>query len=148
MTEARCEIEATVLRQAIKHGDVDRETGVVAAHHRLHRTAQLDPGDPQRIGEAWASAHATFHHALLEGCPNPRLVSIAESLRASAELYRRWSVPLGHGTWDVGAEHQAIVDAIVNRNADAAVRELVHHIGMTATQLLDGQDLEAVDSAG
>lgn len=145
LTEARCEVEATVLRRAIERGDVDWESRVVAAHHRLQRTPQMDPADPQRIAEDWARAHQGFHQALLEGCPNPRLVAIAESLRASAELYRRWSVPLGDITRDVAGEHQSLMEAVIARDADAAVRALRHHIEQTTDQLLNGADLDAED---
>jgi DNA-binding GntR family transcriptional regulator len=143
LTEARCEIEALVLRRAIENGDVEWESRVVAAHHRLQRTAQMDPADPQRIAENWASAHAAFHEALLRGCPNPRLVAIAQSLRTSAELYRRWSVPLGHGSRDVAGEHQAIVDAVIGRDVETAIRQLLRHISVTADQLLDSPELTA-----
>lgn len=146
LTEARCEIEAIVLRQAIEHGDVEWESRVVAAHHRLQRTPQMDAGDPQRIDEDWARAHQVFHLALLEGCPNPRLVAIAESLRASAELYRRWSVPLGNRSRDIAAEHQILAEAVVARDADTAVTRLQSHIQQTADQLLNGAELAAEES--
>lgn len=136
LTEARNEVEAIVIRQAVEHGDLSWEARVVAAHHQLQRTPQMDAADPQRIADDWARAHQMFHQALLEGCPNPRLVTIAESLRDSAELYRRWSVPLGSTERDIAAEHQDLVDAVCARDAEAAVRALHYHIGQTAEQLL------------
>jgi DNA-binding GntR family transcriptional regulator len=136
LTEARNEVEATVIRLAVEHGDLSWEARVVAAHHQLQRTPQMDAADPQRIADDWARAHQMFHQALLEGCPNPRLVTIAESLRDSAELYRRWSVPLGSTERDIAAEHQDLLDAVCVRDASAAVRALRYHIGQTAEQLL------------
>ena len=143
LTEARSEVEAIVLRLAIQHGDLNWEARVVAAHHQLQRTPQMDAADPERIADDWARAHQMFHQALLEGCPNPRLVMIAESLRDSAELYRRWSVPLGSAARDIAAEHQDLVDAVCARDAGAAVRGLRYHIGQTAEQLLKSGHLSA-----
>jgi DNA-binding GntR family transcriptional regulator len=143
LTEARNEVEAIVIRLAVEHGDLSWEARVVAAHHQLQRTPQMDAADPQRIADDWARAHQMFHQALLEGCPNPRLVTIAESLRDSAELYRRWSVPLGSTERDIAAEHQDLVDAVCARDADAAVRGLRYHIGQTAEQLFMSGHLSA-----
>jgi DNA-binding GntR family transcriptional regulator len=143
LTEARNEVEAIVIRLAVEHGDLSWEARVVAAHHQLQRTPQMDGADPQRIADDWARAHQMFHQALLEGCPNPRLVTIAESLRDSAELYRRWSVPLGSAERDIAAEHQDLVDAVCARDAGAAVKALRYHIGQTAEQLFMSGHLSA-----
>nr|WP_275404140.1 FCD domain-containing protein [Pseudonocardia acidicola] len=143
MTEARRAIETLVLRQAVEHGGVDWESQVLAAHHRLERTPQMAEDDPDRVTEEWAAAHSAYHLALLSGCPNPRLLAVAQSLRDSAELYRRWSVPLGHGHRDVAGEHRRMLDAVLAHDADAAVAALAEHIEHTARVLLEaGSDLD------
>src|SRR5580658_1534779 len=73
LTDARCELETTVLGLAVRHGDIEWESRAIAAHHRLVRTPQLEPGDPERLSDAWVAAHAEFHDLLLDGCPNRRL---------------------------------------------------------------------------
>jgi DNA-binding GntR family transcriptional regulator len=145
LTEARCEIESLVLREALEHGGVRWESDVLAAHYRLAQTPQMAADDPDRISEEWADAHAAYHLALLSGCPNPRLLTIARSLRDSAELYRRWSVPLGHENRDIAGEHRAILDAVLARNADTAVAVLIAHIQHTTRVLLRNQDEPATD---
>jgi hypothetical protein len=54
-----------------------------------------------------------LHDTVLPACGNVRLLEIAESLRDSAELYRRWSVPIG-GEYqrDVAGEHRALFDLL------------------------------------
>jgi DNA-binding GntR family transcriptional regulator len=137
LTEARLELEAHTLRHAILDGDIEWESRLIAAHHRLSRTAELDPDDAERLSDHWVSAHAEFHRALLDGCANQRLKDIAGSLRDTAELYRRWSVPLAHGSdRDIAAEHVAILTATLERDADTAVRHLSAHIGHTTDILL------------
>ncbi|MBA3905378.1 MAG: GntR family transcriptional regulator, partial [Pseudonocardiales bacterium] len=111
LTDARAAIETLVIGQAVEHGGVGWESEVLAAHHRLERTPQMAAGDPDRLSDDWTVAHAAYHHALLAGCPNPRLLAIAESLRDAAELYRRWSVPLAHADRDIAGEHRTILHA-------------------------------------
>jgi DNA-binding GntR family transcriptional regulator len=137
LTEARRELETLTLRHAIAEGDVEWEARVIAAHHRLSRAPQLDPDDPDRLSDAWVAAHAEFHLALLDGCTNQRLKTIAASLRASAELYRRWSLPMGgDNKRDVAAEHSAILAAVLARDAEQAVFHLAEHVERTTDILL------------
>ncbi|PQZ53499.1 MULTISPECIES: GntR family transcriptional regulator [unclassified Microbacterium] len=139
LTEARVHIETLTLRQAIRDGDLDWEGRLVAVHHRLAVTPVYAPGHPDRLSEAWAEVHNEFHGVLLAGCRNPRLTEIANHLRASAELYRRWSVPLSDRTHprDIPAEHAAIVDAVLARDAELASRRLAEHIETTTRLLLE-----------
>lgn len=138
LTDARIQIETLVVRSAIATGDVAWESRVLAAHHTLVRTPVMELDDPQRMSEAWASAHASYHATLLSGCPNPRLQAIALGLRDSAELYRRWSMPVGHDTRrDVSSEHEALLTAALARDADDATTVLSAHLQRTASVLLD-----------
>jgi DNA-binding GntR family transcriptional regulator len=138
LTEARIEIETLVLRHAIRTGGVAWESQLLAAHHRLERTAQRDASNAKRFSEEWAAVHAAFHDALFAACPNVRLRSTARSLRDSAELYRRWSLPIGHDDdRDVAGEHKALLDAALEGNWQRASVVLTEHIKRTTRVLLD-----------
>lgn len=136
LTSARCEIEGIVLRLSIEHGDLAWEAGIVAAHHRLERTPGKSPDEPEPVNDAWAEAHGDYHRALLAGCPNERLKSIAMWLRDSAEVYRRWSVSLTEHERDVSGEHRRILQAVLARRADEAVAALTDHLRTTQVMLL------------
>jgi DNA-binding GntR family transcriptional regulator len=136
LTAARCSIEALVLREAIEHGSLAWEGNLLSAHHKLSRTPEKAADDPQRLSEQWAAAHAEFHNALLDGCPNPRLRGVASSLRDSAELYRRWSVPMEREDRDIAGEHAALLHATLQRDADQAVGILIEHIQHTTRVLI------------
>ena len=136
LTEARCAIEALVLRSSIEHGDLAWESALLAAHHRLDRTPQMEPDDPGRVSDDWSAAHAAFHLALLAGSPNPVLLGSAVSLRDSAELYQRLSVPEDNSRRDVPAEHRAILNAALAHDADTAAALLCSHIQRTTDILL------------
>src|ERR1700752_4852937 len=86
LTESRVQIESLALRLAVERGDLQWETAILAAHHRLERTPVSR--DDRTFNEDWSVQHRDFHQALLAGCGNRRLESVANSLRDSAELYR------------------------------------------------------------
>jgi DNA-binding GntR family transcriptional regulator len=140
LTASRVVLEALALRDAITEGGVDWESRILAAHHRLARTEQRDPEDPLRLSDDWVIEHAAFHRALIEGCRNRRLKELANSLRDAAEIYRRWSLPLGNiaSERDVAAEHEALQAAVIGRDADLAVELLTVHISTTTNLLLRG----------
>lgn len=126
LTQARMEIESLVMRLSVLEGDMAWEAQLVAAHHVLEHTE-----------DDWFSAHAAFHHALLAGCRNQRLHTIAKALRAEAELYVQWSVQFDP-TRDVDGEHRALLDAAINRDAERAAELIREHIAHTSQLLIDG----------
>jgi DNA-binding GntR family transcriptional regulator len=63
---------------------------------------------------------------------------MVESLWGTIEIYVRWSAPVQPPERDVDAEHQALVDAALARDADAAVEALLHHVRGTQQVLIDG----------
>ena len=97
----------------------------------------LDPDDPARFNEDWAIVHGEFHRTILAACSNTRMRNIADGLRDAAELYRRWSLPLGHGqSRDVADEHRALVRHVIAHETDKAVQVLIDHIQLTTDLLL------------
>ena len=139
LTEARLELEGLVFGRAIACGDLTWESNVVAAHHILEGTPFLSSTDPQRVTDAWALAHAEFHRALLAGCPNSRLTTMACRLRDEAELYRLWSRPLGsEKDRDLLAEHRLLVDRALARDVDGGMTALRAHIAHTTELLTTG----------
>jgi DNA-binding GntR family transcriptional regulator len=135
LTESRAEIESVALRLAIERGDIDWETGVVAAYHALEHTPIVN--DRQVVDEGWAARHSEFHRALIAGCNNLRLQEVVGALRDSAELYRRWYWSLaGDPHRDLIAEHRTLKDLTLARDAEAAIEALTYHINRAPSQLI------------
>ena len=130
-------IEGTALRDAIEHGDVEYETRVVASHHRLERTPHMLEDGSGQITEEWAAAHGEFHHQLLSASTSPRLRDLADRLRDTSELYRRWSGTLTTALppRDIPDEHRALMQAVLDHEAERAVRLITDHINRTASLL-------------
>ena len=83
LTNVRCEIEGQCIRDAIKHGDIDWETAVIAALHRLSRTPERAPDDPKRYNDDFAVAHTAFHQAVVAACASPGSFAFARSCSPS-----------------------------------------------------------------
>jgi DNA-binding GntR family transcriptional regulator len=137
LTSVRLDIETLALRRSVERGDVEWRSGLVAAHYRLEHTTQFETLEPPTLNEDWARAHAAFHHHLLVACGSARLLDIAESLRDAADLYRRWSSPIGGDTHrDILGEHRAIFAAVQAGDSESAVEHLAEHIAHTTDVLL------------
>jgi DNA-binding GntR family transcriptional regulator len=145
LTTTRCAVEGAALELAVAHGDLAWESAVVASHHALERTETWDRDDPALVNPDWAARHDAFHAALLSGCPAPRLVTLAASLRDAGEIYRSWAhgggdrspdVTLDSGRRDVAGEHRALVEAALDRDPTAAGHRLRAHLRATADLLV------------
>ncbi|MCX4098441.1 GntR family transcriptional regulator [Nocardia sp. alder85J] len=139
LTRVRVLIEGEALRDAVLHADVDYESRLVAAHHRLARTPLTAEGTPATITEDWASAHAVFHDTLISACISSRLREMAARLRDQSELYRRWSGPFDTAAEprDVAREHRELMEAALDHDAERAVDLLAAHFGLTTSILID-----------
>ncbi len=137
LTGVRAQIEGMCLERAIAVGDVGWESQLVAAFHRLSRTPEREPGDPQRMNEAWSTAHAAYHAALVSACDSPWLLRLRAILYAQSERYRRLSVPLAEITRDLNREHQDIMQAALARDAGRARALMTQHLELTTRVLLD-----------
>jgi len=136
LVAARLLLEPPMLQRAVADGDLEWETRVRAAGHRLDRTPLTESGPDRFFSDAWSEAHRLFHRALLEGCGNPVLLELFDRLWTASELARRWSV---HRTpdRDFRTEHRGLEDAALRRDADAAAALLSRHLTATATGLTE-----------
>ena len=135
LTETRVQVESLALRLAVERGDLQWETGILAAHHRLERTPVTR--DDGTVSEDWSASHRDFHQALLTGCDNRRLEAVVNSLRDSAELYRRWYwVLTDDHQRDLAREHRQLRELTLARDADGAIEVLTEHIDRAPTLLI------------
>ncbi|WP_432182817.1 FCD domain-containing protein [Streptomyces sp. NBC_00063] len=140
LTYARVELESLTFQLSVRQGSGQWESQVVAAHHLLSLREREVVGGGAR-GDEWYQAHEAFHTVLLAGCGNRRLVQMAHSVRAEAELYRRWAEPFIYENGrDPAAEHQALAQAVIDRDSERATRLMRDHIAFTTQMLLSRLD--------
>lgn len=147
LTEARIEIERIALSRSITLGDLDWETNLVAAWHRLSRISEAAKEDPH-LTDQWAVAHGAFHEALVAACGSNKLLQIRGQLYQQTERYRRYSGVVAQDR-DVFAEHQAIFDATIARDSKAAEQAIAAHLRLTAEIIVASfRRDEPVETAG
>lgn len=116
---ARAEIEELALRQCYAHADINWESAVVAAFHRLSRSVSIDI-HTRKINEEWAVAHLDFHRSLVAACPNQWLLRFWQICYDQTDRYRRLAVSLGTKVRDDLAEHRAMMEAALLRDVERA----------------------------
>jgi len=139
LTNVRIEIEASCIRRAVAHATLAWEGTLLDLNHRLARTPMAADGDEQRLNDEWARVHHAYHAAIVATCDSPILLQIRAQLYQQSERYRHLSVPLATSERDLAAEHSAIVDALIARDADRAVALMSAHIEATSRILLAAQ---------
>lgn len=132
LTRTRIIIEQFCLRSAIAHGDVEWESSIVAAYHRLHRVPMQTGADKSPLNPAWVAAHTTYHAALAAGCDSPWMLTLRAMLYAQSERYRYLSVALARENRDVDAEHEALLSACLARDADRVSTLIEDHLNRTS----------------
>ena len=147
LTQTRITIEQFCLRSAIALGDVEWESAIVAAYHRLHRLPMKVAEPGPRLNPAWVAAHTTFHTALAAGCGSPWMLTLRAMLYAQSERYRHLSVALARESRDVDAEHRGILDACLARDADRANVLIDEHLRRTADIVLTSPLLQQSERA-
>jgi len=137
ISETRLIIERAALRRSIEYGDVDWETRVVAAHHALSRVPVPSSQGPE--AEKWTSRHRDFHMSLISACDSEWQMYLAQLLFDQAERFRivRATLsPKAANGRDPAKEHQAIVEAALDRDADRAEAALQKHYQTTTDFVL------------
>lgn len=127
----RCALEDMALRQGIERATADWEEALVLAHHRLVRADAADDTPFEEL-------HKAFHMALLSNCASPILLRYCSQLYDLNVRYRYLAGrALNYGRRDVAGEHRHILQATVERDADAASKHLVEHYQQTGAFLRD-----------
>jgi GntR family carbon starvation induced transcriptional regulator len=132
LTSARCWINEIGLRQSIARGDDTWEETLLLAFHRMNRVARLTD-EPYARSPAWAKAHMEFHRALVCASGSAWITRFCDELFEAAERYRYAARRAERARTDVASEHQAIMNAAIERDADRAVSLMNAHFERTAS---------------
>ena len=116
---------------SLANSDAGWEDRLVLAHHHM---TQSSGGEL----EAFETRHKQFHMALLAACGSPILLRFCNQLYDLNVRYRYLAgKSKSYGRRDVEAEHRAILDAAVARDADAVCAHLMEHYRKTGAFLVD-----------
>ena len=123
VTNTRVLLETEALRQSIERGDDAWEASVVAAFHSLSKVEE----NRQQDFDEWEKRNHAFHESLVAACDSPWLHRLRKVMFDMHRRYRYLAVQVAEAR-DVAAEHKAIYDAALARDADAAAEATRTHI--------------------
>lgn len=128
ITRLRILLECEAMRDAIRQGDDAWEAGIVAAFHQWTKAHNTGTDDVA----TWERRNQELHEALIGACDSALLLRLRQTLFEQHKRYRLISLLDYNETRDVHAEHEAIVEATLARDADAACAATEVHIRRTA----------------
>ena len=136
ITKTRAWVEGAALRAAMDRGDRAWEAGIIAAAHRLRGCPKQDG---EKLSDEWYRGNREFHDALVGACQSHQTTNFRAQLYDLSDRYRRLSVQHGLGGRDFDSEHQRIMDAVLTRNANAAITLTAEHFIETTRVILAGE---------
>lgn len=120
-------LESHAMRESFERGDVEWESRVLAAHHKLARMeARMESGD--RSGtEDWKRYDREFHAALISACGSFELMT---AHRQIFDHYLRYQIiaVIYRGT-EASREHRQLLEFALKRDHAQASQVLGRHIG-------------------
>ena len=135
LLRARCWLNEVGLRRSIASGDLAWEESLIIAHHRLQRTPRYRPSDKSLRNPDWELAHRRFHETVIGACGSNWLIGFCNLMFDAAERYRLMGRSVGSGSQTPprgDTEHNALVEAIIERRVEDAVAIMNEHLESTA----------------
>jgi GntR family carbon starvation induced transcriptional regulator len=132
LTRARSWLNELAIRNSVTNGDAAWEENVVLCFHRLSRTPRFEPGSEDTRSAKWELAHRKFHSSLIAASGSSRIEQYCEHLFDSSERYRHVGRKAGIKGENRDAEHRALMEAAVARDAERAAQLIKAHFEHTA----------------
>jgi DNA-binding GntR family transcriptional regulator len=137
LTRTRCWLEEIALRESIANGDVAWEERIVLAFHWLSRAAQCTDASARHTSPEWEEHHREFHVALISACNSEILINFCAQLQKRTFRYRNLAEVVAYRDRHELEEHRELQEAVLNRDADRAVKLLTKHYTVTSQIVLE-----------
>lgn len=119
-------LEGYALRESFAAGNVEWESRVVSAHHKLATMERRIEAGERSEAETWKRYDWEFHHALISACGSQVLL---DTHAAIYDRYLRYQMIAAVFRGEISAgEHRGLVEAALARDADRAQAIIGHHI--------------------
>ena len=140
ITRVRMLIEREALIDAMRNGTSAWESEIIAAQYRLQRCERDTEAASSHESTEWTARHKEFHCALIAACTSPWLVRLHNLFYDQTERYRFISAKAGNvatgARRNVVDEHGQIVQAVIGRDEELAVKLMENHLQRTADRVL------------
>jgi len=131
VTRLRCMLETMALREAITKAEPAWRQEVCSAWEALERCSH-GPRDA-----IWERTHEDFHITLIGGCRLPMLVDFIVGLHNRSDRYRRLFLRKREPDRNALSEHESIVLAALDGEAELAAALLGQHIRRTGAKVVE-----------
>ncbi|MEQ8308303.1 MAG: FCD domain-containing protein [Hoeflea sp.] len=128
IAELRLLVESHGITQAFEKGDIDWESQVVAAHHKLRRLEDRMIAGDTSVREDWKRADWGFHRALIAGCGSATMLELHSQI---FDKYLRYQMlTLAFRGEKAARDHGQLLEAALARDVEKAKEVLdVHLLG-------------------
>lgn len=123
IADMRRELEGMALARAIRRGDAEWESELLAAAHRLKRADEA----PEKADE-WELLHMRFHRTLVAPCGSTWLLRFIEQLHDQFDRYRRLAPGDPETRRILDAQHGELVELALARDVEGARDVMNDHI--------------------
>lgn len=122
MFEVMAELESFCAKLAARRMSAEERDQLLKVHEDCRELAEK--------GEAHAyyDANRRFHEVIYAGTHNTYLEETTRNMRNRLQPYRRFQLHHPGRTMKSWKEHRAVVDAILDGNAEAAAKAMSHHV--------------------
>lgn len=146
LTEQRILFESIALRKGLETRDVEWQARLIASNHRLVNTPQTLPEAPEKLNPEWHTRHEAFNLIMMENCGSNWLFLMVKQLAEAFAIYQRVLLPVTVEQGQRDTDHNQLLEAILNGDADSAITILSEHLIQTRDVMLNA--LPSVDIAG
>lgn len=138
----RRHLEPAAAAASVAAGGEAWEETLILAHRRLGRLGPVstlleEPADSASIAR-WEAAHRGFHRALIAACGSAWTVHFCDLLADQFDRYRRFFPPSRPVQDSLAAQHDALLQAALDRNAQACRGILDAHVEITGRAVAQG----------
>ncbi|MEO9617169.1 MAG: FCD domain-containing protein [Parasphingorhabdus sp.] len=128
----RIEFESRAISGSIRNGDDNWEAGIVSAFHLLSKSCLPDSEATSEQWMSYGEKHTHFHDTLVASCGSPWLLFFRSALQSQAQRYQAFA--MSHRDqirYRLTDEHRVIMQAVVDRDEQAAIALISDHIQQT-----------------
>jgi len=129
-------LETYAIPLSFAAGDLEWESRLVAAHHKLATLERRMMAGDQAEAEAWKRYDRQFHQTLIESCGSQTLLDLYTGV---FDQYLRYQMVAVVFRGAVAAdEHRRLLDCALSRDAGRACEVLAEHVNGCVSYTIDG----------
>jgi DNA-binding GntR family transcriptional regulator len=132
-------LETYAIPMSFAAGDLEWESGIVAAHHKLAYMERRMLAGQREGTELWKRYDREFHRSLIEACGSETLLDLYAGV---FDQYLRYQMVAVVFRGEIAAgEHKLLLDCALSRDANRACEVLATHVNGCVAHTLDRRAL-------